>query len=104
MLSRSYTVLILPDRTLTSVGDCVWTRLTVGRESSISDALRMGFIENSDPRYEKPYSSFSYLRARFDIYGHADSGFAGQSLQLPSAAALQNPSLRFWHSNVGSVS
>ena len=42
--SRSYTVLILPDSTLTSLGASFITRTTVGRESSISLAFRMGFI------------------------------------------------------------
>ena len=40
--SRSYTVLILPDSTLTSFG----SRTTVGRESSISLAFKMGFMLN----------------------------------------------------------
>ena len=42
--SKSYTVLILPDSTLTSLGASFITRTTVGRESSISLALRMGFM------------------------------------------------------------
>ena len=42
--SRSYTVLILPDSTLTSLGVSFITRTTVGRESSISLAFRMGFM------------------------------------------------------------
>ena len=44
--SKSYTVLILPDNTLTSLGSSHITRTTVGRESSISLAFRMGFMLN----------------------------------------------------------
>lgn len=44
--SRSYTVLILPDSTLTSFGSSFITRTTVGRESSISLAFKMGFMLN----------------------------------------------------------
>ena len=42
--SRSYTVLILPDSTLTSLGLSFSTRTTVGRESSISLAFKIGFM------------------------------------------------------------
>ena len=42
--SKSYTVLILPLSTLTSRGSSQSTRTTVGRESSISLAFRIGFM------------------------------------------------------------
>ena len=44
--SRSYTVLILPLSTLTSFGSSLMTRTTVGRESSISLAFKIGFMLN----------------------------------------------------------
>ena len=44
--SRSYTVLILPLSTLTSFGSLLMTRTTVGRESSISLAFKIGFMLN----------------------------------------------------------
>ena len=44
--SRSYTVLILPLSTLTSFGSSHSTRTTVGRESSISLAFKIGFMLN----------------------------------------------------------
>ena len=46
--SRSYTVLILPDNTLIKAGSVESARITVGLESSISEALRIGFMENND--------------------------------------------------------
>ena len=45
----SYTVLILPDKTLTKVGALEKVLITVGRESSISLAFRIGFMLNSEP-------------------------------------------------------
>ena len=47
--SRSYTVLILPESTLTSIGSVFITRTTVGRESSISLAFKIGFMLNRLP-------------------------------------------------------
>ena len=47
--SRSYTVLILPDKTLTSRGYSLFTRIAVGLESSTSEDFRIGFIEYKDP-------------------------------------------------------
>jgi len=40
--------LILPDKTLMKVGLSDNARITVGLESSISEAFRIGFMENSD--------------------------------------------------------
>src|SRR5699024_5632717 len=42
--SKSYTVLILPESTLTKSGPAAIFRTTVGRESSISLAFKIGFM------------------------------------------------------------
>ena len=60
---ESYTVLIFPDNTLINVGFVEQTLTTVGLESSISELIKIGFMENSDFLYVKPYSSRIYFRA-----------------------------------------
>ena len=81
--------MIFPDSTLTNVGSTEQVRTTVGRESSISELIRIGFIENRESLYVKLYSSRRYLRARFAIYEKAVPGLALQSLQLPRRLPLQ---------------
>ena len=44
--SKSYTVLIFPESTLINVGSLAYCRTTVGLESSISLAFKIGFILN----------------------------------------------------------
>lgn len=52
--SKSYTVLIFPDKTATNVGLSENFLITVGLESSISELISIGFIEKSDFTYSNP--------------------------------------------------
>ena len=70
-----------------------YSLIAVVLESSISELISIGFLENNDLLYSKPYSSNIYYLAKLAIYGYAVSGFAIQSLQFPNLLFEQNPLL-----------
>ena len=77
------------------VGSVEYCFITVGLESSISEAFKIGFMEKREWEYSKPYSFFKYFFAKLDINGQALSGLAGQSLQFPNCFGEHFSSLRF---------